>query len=61
MIKKHETVTDIPPIRIYLNTRENRIAFKGTTVYYVELLISGIKVLFGSIKSKITKIKMFLI
>ena len=61
MIKKHETVTDIPPIRIYLNTRGNRIAFKGTTVYYLELLISGIKVLFGSIKSKITKIKMLLI
>ena len=61
MIKKHEKITDIQPIRIYLNTRGNRTAFKGTTVYYLELLISEIMVLFGSIKSKITKIKMFLI
>ena len=28
IIKKHETVTENPPIRIYVNKIENRITFK---------------------------------
>ena len=41
MIKKHETVTDDPPIRIYGNITESRITFK----------IEAMKLL-GSTKSK---------
>ena len=39
IIKKHETVTDNPPIRIYLNEIENRITFRIKTVHYLELLM----------------------
>ena len=39
IIKKDETVTDNPPIRIYLNEIENRITFRIKTVYYHELLM----------------------
>ena len=28
IIKKHETLTDNPPIKIYANKTENRITFK---------------------------------
>ena len=28
IVRKHETVTDNPPIRIYVNKIENRITFK---------------------------------
>ena len=35
--KKHETVTDNPPIKIYVNKIENRITFRIKTVYYLEL------------------------
>ena len=38
IIKKHETVTDNPPIRIYVKKIENRIIFKIKTGYYLELL-----------------------
>ena len=38
IIKKHETVTENPSIRIYINKIENRIIFKIKTVYYLELL-----------------------
>ena len=38
IIKKHEIVTDNPPIRIYDNKIENRITFKIKTGYYLELL-----------------------
>ena len=37
-VKKHETVTDNPLIRIYVNKIENRITFKFKTGYYLELL-----------------------
>ena len=33
IIKKLETVTDSPPIRIYVNKLENRITFKIKTGY----------------------------
>ena len=31
IIKKHEIVTDKPPVRIYKNKIENRITFKNKT------------------------------
>ena len=37
-IKRHETVTNNPPIRIYVNKAENKITFKIKTGYYLELL-----------------------
>ena len=39
IIKKHETVTDNPPIRIYINEIENRITFRMKARYYLELLM----------------------
>ena len=37
-LKKHESVTGNPSIRIYINKIENRITFKIKTGYYLELL-----------------------
>ena len=39
IIKKHETVTDNPSIRIYINKIENRITFRMKARYYLELLM----------------------
>ena len=55
--KKHETVTDNQPIRIYVNKIENRVTFNFKTRYYVELLTPNMMKLLGSTKSKITKTK----
>ena len=38
IIKKHETLTDNPPIKIYSNKIKNRIVFKIKTGYKLELL-----------------------
>ena len=38
IIKTHQTVTDNPPIRIYINKIENKIAFKIKSGYYLEVL-----------------------
>ena len=38
IIKKHDTVTDNPPTRIYVDKLENRIVFRIKTGYYLELL-----------------------
>ena len=54
--KKHETVTDIPSIMIYVNKIENRNRLKIKTGYYLELLTPEKMKLLGSTKSKI-KIK----
>ena len=37
IIKKHDTVTDNPSIKIYVNKIENTIVFKIKTGYYLEL------------------------
>ena len=37
--KKHQTVTDNPPIRIYVNKIENRITFKIKAGYYLQFLM----------------------
>ena len=55
IFKKHETVTDNPSIRIYVNRIENRITFKTKTRYHLELLTPERLKLLGSTKSKITK------
>ena len=55
IVKKDETVTDNPSIRIYVNKIENRITFKIETGYYLELLTPETMKLLGSTKSKITK------
>ena len=54
-MKKHETVTDSPSIKIYTNKIENRITVKIKTGYYLKLLTPKTMKLFGSTKSKITK------
>ena len=54
-MKKHETVTDNPSIKIYANKIENRITVKIKTGYYLKLLTPKTMKLFGSTKSKITK------
>ena len=38
IIKKHKTLTENPPIQIYLNKIKNRIVFKIKTEYKLELL-----------------------
>ena len=52
---RHETVTDNPSIRIYINKMENRIMFKIKTGYYLELLTPETIKLLGSTNSKIAK------
>ena len=54
-IKKHETVTDNPSIRIYLNKIENRITFQKKIKYYLELLTTETMKFLGGTESKITK------
>ena len=54
-IKKHETVTDDPSIRIYVNKIENRITFKIKIGYYFVPLMPETVKLLGNTKSKITK------
>ena len=53
IFKKHETVTDNPSIRPYINKIEDRITFKTKTGYYLELLTTEIR----RTKIKITKDK----
>ena len=55
IIKKHETLTENPPIRIYVNKIENRITFKIKTGYYLKLLTVETIILLGSTKNRITK------
>ena len=49
-----ETLTDNPPIRIYVNKIENIITFKTKLGYYLGLLTPGTMKLLGSTKNKIT-------
>ena len=57
IIKKHETFTDNPSIRIYLNKTKKRITFEIKTGYNLKLLTTETKKLLGSTSSKITKVK----
>ena len=55
--KKHETVTDNPSIKIYVNKIESRITFKTNTGYYLEILTPETMNVLGGSKSRITKDK----
>ena len=57
IIKKHETITDNPPISIYSNKIKNRIVFKIKTGYKLELLTPETMKLLGSTKKLLIKIK----
>ena len=57
IIKKHERVTDIPPIRIYANKIENDFTFRIKATCYFELLTPETIKLLGNNKSKKTKDK----
>ena len=52
IIKKHETLTENPPVQIYPNKIKNRIVFKVKTGYKLELLSSETINLLGSTKKK---------
>ena len=57
IIKKHETVIDNSPIRIYVNKIENGITFKIKTGYYLTLLTPETIKLLGSTENKTTKVE----
>ena len=50
IIKKHETLTENPPVQIYPNKIKNTIAFRIKPGYKLELLSSETMKLFGSTK-----------
>ena len=58
IIKKHETLTENPPVQIYPNKIKNRIVFKIKTGYKLELLSSETMKLLRSTKKMLIKIKM---
>ena len=68
-IKKHETTTDNPPIRIMINKTENRILYEIKTEYYLERLapetmilkIKQLKIKIKALKIKQLSMKMCLI
>ena len=55
IIKKHETMTDNPPIKIYSNKIKNIIVFKIKNGYKLELLTPETMKLLGSTKSVVDK------
>ena len=56
-IKKHETLTENPPVQIYVNKIKNRIVFKIKTGYKLELLTPETMKLLGSTKKDVDKDK----
>ena len=57
IIKKHETLTENPPVQIYPNKIKNRIVFKIKTGYKLELLSSEKMKLLGSTKKDVDQDK----
>ena len=57
IIKKHETITDNPPVQIYVNKIKNRIVFKIKICYKLELLLEETMQLLESSKKILIKIK----
>ena len=55
IIKKHETLTTIPPIHVYFNRTDNRLGLKIKVRYKLELQIPETMKLFGSIRKLIDK------
>ena len=56
-IKKHETLTENPPVQIFLKRIKNRIIFNIKTSYKLELLTSETMKLLGSTKKTLIQIK----
>ena len=52
IIKKHETLTENPPVQIYVNKIKNRIVFKIKTGYKLELLTPETMKLLESTKKR---------
>ena len=50
IIKKHETLTTIPPIYVYINRGNNRLVFKIKDAYKLELQTPETMKLFGNTK-----------
>ena len=57
IIKKHETLTENPPVQIYPNKIKNRIVFKIKTGYKLELLTPETMKLLGSTEKDVDKDK----
>ena len=57
IIKKHETLTKIPPIHVYINRINNRLVFKIKDGYKLELQTLETMKLFGSTETLIDKTK----
>ena len=57
-IKKHETLTTIPPIHVYINRINNRLVFKVKHGYKLELQTPEMMMIFGSTKKLIDRTKM---
>ena len=57
IIKKHETLTTIPPIHVYINRINNRLVFKIKDGYKLELKTSETMKLFDNTKEIIEKTK----
>ena len=57
IIKKHETLTENPPVQIYTNRIKNRIVFKIKIGYKLELRSLETMKLLGSTKKELRKIK----
>ena len=57
IIKKHETLTENPPVQIYPNKIKNRIIFKIKTGYKLEFLTLEMMKLLGSIKKDVDQDK----
>ena len=58
LYKKHDILTNNPPVKIYFKKIENRITFETKTEYYLKLLTCDTMKLLGSFENKITKEKM---
>ena len=58
IIKKHETLTENPPVQSYPNKIKNRIVFKIKKGYKLELLTLETMKLLGITKQTLIKIKM---
>ena len=57
IIKKHETLAENPPIKIYPNKIKNRVVFEIKTVYKLELLSRKRMKQLGSTKKDVDKSK----
>ena len=57
IIKKHETLTENPPVQIYPNKIKNRIVFKIKTGYKLELLTPETMKFLGSTNKVVDKVK----